>query len=136
MCLLDKLTGMDDFKCIRCNAPLTSISLENETVQACPKGHGVWLEREKLVRLVEDQSDDATPEAEQAAWSKSGDAPRAMESERYYNCPACGSTLSKENWKYGSGVVVDQCDEHGIWVDGGEIERIEAWTEAWFAHTS
>jgi Zn-finger nucleic acid-binding protein len=29
-----------------------------------------------------------------------------------------------------SGVVVDFCREHGVWLDGGELERLRQWVAA------
>ena len=96
----------------------------------------MWLSRSQLNLLVEDDSDDASNEAEKTAWSGSDDNPAEMTTGRFRSCPACKDTLRKDVWKYGSGIVVDTCDEHGIWVDKGEIEAIEAWTEAWHVHSS
>jgi hypothetical protein len=29
----------------------------------------------------------------------------------------------------GSGIPIDECSEHGAWLDAGELERIEAYAE-------
>jgi Zn-finger nucleic acid-binding protein len=125
---------MTELLCIHCSSPLNALELEGQSVVACPTGHGVWLSRSQLDSLTEDNTDDASDEAEQTAWSASADAPDEMSSGRFRPCPVCSKTLRKDNWKYGSGVVVDVCDAHGIWVDKNEIDHIEAWTEAWHAH--
>lgn len=33
-------------------------------------------------------------------------------------------------YAYDSGVHIDSCKTHGIWLDAGELQRIEAWFEA------
>lgn len=119
--------------CIRCSRPLVAFPVEGQSVLACLE-HGMWMQREQLVAITDDLQDDVAPIAEDAAWSTSNDAPAGMVEERFHTCPVCEHTLRKDNWRYGSGIVVDVCDEHGIWVDRGEIAQIEAWEEAWAAH--
>ena len=122
--------------CPRCSASFTPTVIEGETVHACPAGHGVWLELEQLTRITDDDVDEASSATEIVVWAASDIEPRGLTSEKYRTCPACSQTLRKDVWRYGSGVVIDVCDEHGAWVDGGEIERIEAWEEAWGRHNS
>ena len=31
------------------------------------------------------------------------------------------------NYKKQSGVIIDICEEHGIWIDGGELRQIIEW---------
>lgn len=112
------------------------VVLEGQVAKACPRNHGAWLDHAQLDALAEDRSDDATPAQEDTAWSASSAHPEDMVTERFRTCPVCAKTLQKDNWKYGSGVVVDTCREHGVWVDAGEIERLEAWAEAWERHTA
>ena len=39
------------------------------------------------------------------------------------NCPVCQKRLYVKEMH---GVVVDVCDEHGIWLDRGELEKVHA----------
>ena len=43
------------------------------------------------------------------------------ESDRDVRCPFCGESMRVEHRR---GVEIDVCDEHGIWLDRGELERI------------
>lgn len=128
-------TAMPELACIICSRPLTDLVLEGVTVHACTD-HGAWLQPEQLDAITEDHTDEATPEQEAEAWTYSEANPPELVEERFRSCPVCARTLRKDDWKYGSGVVVDVCDEHGLWVDRGEIERIEAWQEAWHTFTA
>ena len=40
---------------------------------------------------------------------------------RILECPVCGAEMLVETV---NGVRVDVCDEHGMWLDAGELERI------------
>lgn len=110
---------------------MTPIRIEDEDALACPSRHGVWFDQGGLERVVDDEDDDQPTSAEDAAWSASDPEPDAIVTERFRTCPVCANTLRKDVFQYGSGIVVDTCDEHGTWVDAGEVEQIEAWAEAW-----
>jgi Zn-finger nucleic acid-binding protein len=38
--------------------------------------------------------------------------------------------MNRVNFGYRSGVVVDQCRKHGIWLDSGEITHLMEWKKA------
>ena len=43
-------------------------------------------------------------------------------------CPVCGTGMRIHEYA-NSGVAIDECGEHGTWLDSGELERIEAFAE-------
>lgn len=50
------------------------------------------------------------------------------------NCPQCGSVLESLTWE--SNVKVDQCPAcRGVWLDKGELERIEELVEHDYSHS-
>jgi Zn-finger nucleic acid-binding protein len=54
----------------------------------------------------------------------------AQEVVRYIPCPDCGKLMNRVSFGYRSGVVVDQCKEHGVWLDNGEIVHLMEWKKA------
>lgn len=48
----------------------------------------------------------------------------------YIKCPVCTTVMNRINFGVRSGVVVDRCREHGIWLDGGELRRLCEWMKA------
>ncbi|HLO25660.1 MAG TPA: zf-TFIIB domain-containing protein, partial [Geobacteraceae bacterium] len=46
---------------------------------------------------------------------------------RYIKCPECGVLMNRVNFGSMSGVVVDQCKEHGMWLDNGELVHLMEW---------
>lgn len=48
----------------------------------------------------------------------------------YIRCPVCATVMNRVNFGARSGVVVDRCREHGIWLDGGELRRLCEWMKA------
>jgi Zn-finger nucleic acid-binding protein len=43
---------------------------------------------------------------------------------RYRKCPSCGEPMLRRNFLESSGVVVDVCAAHGIWLDQGELSTL------------
>jgi Zn-finger nucleic acid-binding protein len=43
---------------------------------------------------------------------------------RYRKCPSCGEPMLRRNFHESSGVVVDVCAAHGIWLDRGELASL------------
>jgi Zn-finger nucleic acid-binding protein len=49
---------------------------------------------------------------------------------RYYPCPVCRTAMNRVNFGARSGVVVDQCPKHGMWLESGELRRLLEWRKA------
>lgn len=48
----------------------------------------------------------------------------------YIKCPVCSKIMNRVNFGARSGVVVDRCKDHGIWLDGGELRHLFEWMKA------
>jgi Zn-finger nucleic acid-binding protein len=42
----------------------------------------------------------------------------------YIVCVRCGKLMNRKNFKRISGVIIDECKRHGVWLDAGELEKI------------
>lgn len=45
----------------------------------------------------------------------------------YIKCPVCSELMHRVNFGAKSGVIVDRCKQHGIWLDGGELRQLFEW---------
>lgn len=48
----------------------------------------------------------------------------------YRKCPMCAERMSHLNFGGRSGVILDRCGTHGLWVDGGELRQLTEWWRA------
>ncbi|GAB6143161.1 zf-TFIIB domain-containing protein [Desulfocicer niacini] len=55
---------------------------------------------------------------------------RSQTSVRYVKCPVCEKIMNRINFGARSGVIVDRCAEHGVWLDGGELRHLFEWMKA------
>lgn len=46
----------------------------------------------------------------------------------YRKCPECSNIMQRKNYLNRSGVIMDVCANHGIWMDAGEFKQIQEWT--------
>ncbi len=51
-------------------------------------------------------------------------------SVRYVKCPVCRILMNRVNFSHRSGVIIDQCKKHGIWLESGEIIHLMEWKKA------
>lgn len=49
---------------------------------------------------------------------------------KYVKCPVCRMMMNRVNFGHRSGVIIDQCYKHGIWLDNGEITHLMEWKKA------
>lgn len=48
----------------------------------------------------------------------------------YIRCPSCSKFMNRINFGTRSGVIVDRCTDHGVWLDGGELRHLLEWMKA------
>lgn len=114
-------------KCPRCVSPkLVNRKIGAYVVDECPKCSGMWVEFDAFDRLVEQQAtraDASVKSVRPGGPSKSAIA----EKVRYIKCPNCKKMMNRFNFAKVSGVIVDECHEHGAWLDSDELGKIASY---------
>ncbi len=115
-----------DLECPNCRRALHAIEMGEEQVQvdACTGCSGVWVERGELDQLVRRpfiRRPDLQAIGRQVAALRLAPDPVV-----YRPCPACHSMMNRRNFARLSGVIIDECVRHGLWLDRGELEAILA----------
>jgi Zn-finger nucleic acid-binding protein len=49
---------------------------------------------------------------------------------KYIKCPVCREFMGRKTYGELSGVIIDWCKDHGVWLDGGELGKILKWKRA------
>ena len=106
---------------------------EGAQLDRCPEGHGIWFDRGELPQVVRNEQAPRTADERSEAAEQASNAPGAavvaeVDAERR-PCPVCTTPMQLTEYA-GSGVAIDECPRHGVWLDAGELERIEAYGEA------
>jgi Zn-finger nucleic acid-binding protein len=106
--------------CPICQVPLANASLESHDLLYCERCHGMLLDMEKLVPLLEILR-------EHRYWSRSSRNPRDADANRVLNCPQCQSAMDRHLYGGGGNMDVDSCEPCCVlWLDRGELSRMVA----------
>ena len=108
-------------KCPRCREAMQALRLGTTTARECAACGGLWLDPESLQRLSDGQEERAGVVSVLAARLPA--VPTPPDIVRYVPCPRCGKLMNRKNFAQSSGVVLDVCAKHGVWLDRGELER-------------
>ncbi|MEM7310111.1 MAG: zinc ribbon domain-containing protein [Planctomycetota bacterium] len=117
----------EDKVCPRCKGELQIRSLGVTDVVECSACGGLWLTAHTFEAACRDAERDldsfllAKPKSEAPSPISDG------QKQGYIPCFDCGELMHRRNFRHGqrsSGVVVDYCRGHGVWLDHEELERI------------
>ena len=122
--------------CPSCESMLEVIEFESTPplqIERCASCYGLFFNPGELEALLEAKID-------QAVWI---DGQRLQEIAQnfaynhvveYLKCPMCEERMSHINFGGKSGVIVDRCGAHGVWLQGGELRRLMEWWRAGGKH--
>ncbi|MFW5740832.1 MAG: zf-TFIIB domain-containing protein [Myxococcota bacterium] len=119
-------------KCPRDGSTLETIKYEADIeVDKCPSCHGMWLDKGELEQIQETIEHDyekelaLEPDHVRRAYALSRPTHTGQ-----IDCLKCGAEMTAKEYAYCSQVVVDICpDDHGMWLDAGEIQALEKFFE-------
>jgi Zn-finger nucleic acid-binding protein len=100
--------------------PAIVIEYDKIELDYCTRCHGVWFDAGELELLLA-----AAGLGGHEAFLKSVLSSTANVSEKKRRCPICNIKMNKAYVDKEAKTLVDVCPEgHGIWFDGGELERL------------
>lgn len=107
-------------KCPKCKtAELGEYVVDQVTVDRCPACSGIWFDRRELSELLAEDARRVTS----LRRGRDNDEADGIKGR----CPRDGAELLRVLSGIDRSVVLDACaDCHGIWLDGGEFEKLYA----------
>lgn len=105
--------------CPRCRVSLEHYEYRRRDLDMCLQCGGVWLDRGEFRDLTRESEVYQTQPAPKGYVR----GPAKLQVE-YIPCVRCGALMNRKNFAKISGVIMDECRSHGVWLDGGELERI------------
>lgn len=117
-------------RCPECTLLLVETDYEGQRLNACSTCGGHFVTNASLKAILEAEASPRS-EAERAeAFANSGSASvRPAPDAPPRECPQCGTEMRRHIHRYDSGVWVESCADHGVWLDQGELEALEALAE-------
>jgi len=111
----------DPGECPRCKINLQSLKVGTAYMRECERCGGFWTSIETFEHLCEDK------EQQSAVLSYVGDQNHDLGGTapiNYVPCPDCKQLMNRSNFARASGVIIDTCKKHGVWLDADELPRI------------
>lgn len=124
--------------CPDCNIPLNTInflSINSDKngkfeIERCDKCYGLFFDPGEIEELLEKSVSGVFQINQKQMRSINRDRYQKESNIRYRKCPVCRSYMQRSNYAHRSGVVVDRCYQHGIWLNNGEITHLMEWKKA------
>jgi Zn-finger nucleic acid-binding protein len=114
--------------CPRCREDMQALRLGATEARECAQCGGLWLDPDALQRLANAREESAGVVSVLAARiPRSATPPDVV---RYVPCPRCAKLMNRTNFAHSSGVVLDVCKTHGVWLDRGELQRVLGFIES------
>lgn len=118
-------------ECLKGCGEMRETVYEGVQIDICPECIGVWLDDSELATIVDARERVWPPGVVEQVLAVTGSMgiPR-HEQHRSLDCPKCGERLEPVNYQVNSGVIVNTCRaRHGVWLDAGELAKIQIFME-------
>jgi Zn-finger nucleic acid-binding protein len=122
-----------DRVCPHCSISLKTIDLKIKgrfLIERCDECLGLFFDPGELEAVLEASVSNVFEVNRSQLDQLNGAGSGGKLSVTYVKCPVCATIMNRVNFGARSGVVVDRCREHGIWLDGGELRRLCEWMKA------
>lgn len=119
--------------CPRCHVPLQLVNLNLRKafyIERCQRCLGLFFDPGELEALL-DNTVTHVYDIDPARLNELQNVTRSSEYPvGYIDCPVCKKLMNRLNFGSRSGVIVDKCREHGVWLDGSELRQLLEWVKA------
>jgi Zn-finger nucleic acid-binding protein len=119
--------------CPNCDKPLQTIRLkmaEPLYIERCHTCFGLFFDKGEIETVLQNSVSNVFDINRQHIDNINKDRYPKQQKIRYVKCPECRRHMNRVNFGNRSGVVVDQCIIHGIWLDSGELTHLLEWKKA------
>jgi Zn-finger nucleic acid-binding protein len=119
--------------CPHCDVALQTVRLNFDGaffIERCDTCFGLFLDRGEIEIILQSAVSHVFDINMQHIDNINKDRYRANQKVQYVKCPDCRVLMNRVNFGQRSGVVVDECKIHGIWLDNGELTHLLEWKKA------
>jgi len=121
-------------QCPDCAIPLQTVRVDTGAglfaIERCERCYGLFFDVGEVQAFLEASVAPAFSINLREIATINEDRAATSRPVRYIKCPECGVLMNRVNFSAMSGVVVDQCKEHGMWLDNGELVHLMEWKKS------
>lgn len=113
--------------CPRCSTPMRAAQIGASHLKSCPGCEGAWYPGEALASIT----DHSLAELKDSALEPSlvADRLETVDLDKPIDCPECLRPMMRYRYTMSCDVVLDECFDHGVWLDDGELGSLMAFLE-------
>lgn len=119
--------------CPDCQVAMETLRLSSDgtfAVERCPTCYGLFFDPGEVQAFLEASVAPAFSINHQGIQNIGRERANRDRRVRYIQCPECGKHMNRVNFGATSGVIMDQCKAHGVWLDNGELIQLMEWKRA------
>jgi Zn-finger nucleic acid-binding protein len=118
--------------CPQCTTPLGVIEVQTEPptrIERCIGCHGMFFNPGEIESLLDSQTNPLVW-LDSVQLQQIADDFGHQHEVVYQKCPMCEERMNHINFGRRSGVILDRCVQHGIWIEGSKLRRLTEWWRA------
>ena len=118
--------------CPVCHTAMSTIDVGKKVpflIERCESCYGLFFDKHELDTMIE-MSVKGSRNVDLKLLQELTENPRYVDVVAYRKCPVCSKFMNRRNFGGRSGVIMDECAEHGLWLDPGELKQIFEWVKA------
>ncbi|NLB63583.1 MAG: zf-TFIIB domain-containing protein [Fibrobacter sp.] len=117
--------------CAGCDQVMQTLNIRSSEapfyIERCDNCLGIFLDNGEIDLIINDH-DKLVHTIDHIRLGALKEIPR-NEAVKYVKCPVCQKVMNRMNFGDSSGIIIDQCRDHGIYLDAGELQRIVSWVK-------
>jgi Zn-finger nucleic acid-binding protein len=119
--------------CPRCKCKLLTLDISGNNsflIERCEQCYGLFFdlgELEKYLTLADTKASEIDHHSLNLLINENYHKEYPVS---YIKCPVCEDLMNRINYGKKSGVVVNKCSHHGIWLDSGCLNHLVGWARA------
>ena len=129
---------LESYLCPDCEIPLEPMFIESTNgtieqslnVNRCSNCLGLFVQRNVLDMILETKVRQPSEINYRLLTNLENSNRSLVKGWRYRPCPVCRTLMNRKLHGKRSGVIVDSCRDHGIWLDAGELRQLLEWSRA------
>ncbi|WNB74312.1 zf-TFIIB domain-containing protein [Methylomonas koyamae] len=136
------LHGKQDFRvvdagrrrqCPQCGIGLQTVALNREAdlhIERCAQCFGLFFDPGELEALLDGSVAQVADFNLPLLQNINRERYQPERPVKYLRCPVCQVLMNRMLYGYQSGVVVNRCRSHGVWLDNGQVSHLLEWKRA------
>lgn len=121
----------EEIDCSSCKTSMIKNTILGVTIDECPSCLSRWFDRGELKELISKKAELAVRNPVLDNHDSEGAKRFVMTQTKieYRACPRCKEPMQRRNYERISGIMIDSCPHHGVFLDGGEFDRLRAFVK-------